>query len=119
MGIANVVRHVAPIPVQSINIKATASLALPVWKRPIAGDLLDLKKYRADQASSAASDTEASRTSETEETHSDLISDAGESLSTIDTANETLSEKERTSIVKRVMWMRLRLHQLSCLSCLD
>ncbi|CAE8595887.1 unnamed protein product [Polarella glacialis] len=74
---------------QSISVQATGCPALPVWRRPAPpGSKLDLKKYRADAASSAASDTGASGISDSEITGSDITSDAGETLSTRDTVSE-------------------------------
>jgi len=97
---------------QSIGVQATDSMALPVWKRPAPpGERVNLKQWREQQASSAASDTGASGVSDSEITGSEIISDAGETLSTlsdtdreietggetmseIDTAGETLSEMD-------------------------
>ncbi|CAL1146643.1 unnamed protein product [Cladocopium goreaui] len=86
--------------VQSIGMQATNSMALPVWKRPTPpGETVNLKKWREQQASSAASDTGASGVSDSEITGSEIISDAGETLSTfsdtdreIETGGETMSE---------------------------
>lgn len=86
--------------VQSIGMQATNSMALPVWKRPAPpGETVNLKKWREQQASSAASDTGASGVSDSEITGSEIISDAGETLSTfsdtdreIETGGETMSE---------------------------
>jgi ribosome biogenesis protein UTP30 len=104
--IAVVLKHFAKAgnPVQSIAVQATDAVALPVWRRkPPPGELLDLKKYHSDAASSAASDTGASGASETEATsNSEVPSDTGETLSTrdslseIDTAGETASEVDTT-----------------------
>jgi len=90
---------------QSISVQATNNPALPVWRRAAPpGQRLNLKKYRSDAASSAASDTGASGVSDSEITGSDITSDAGETLSTrdtvsevdtgseLDTAGETMSE---------------------------
>jgi len=96
---------------QAITVQATNTIALPVWRRPAPpGDPVNLKKWREQQASSAASDTGASGVSDSEITGSEIISDAGETLSTrdsmsevetagetmseVDTANETLSEMD-------------------------
>mmetsp|Transcript_91767 Transcript_91767/g.163328 ORF Transcript_91767/g.163328 Transcript_91767/m.163328 type:complete len:369 (-) Transcript_91767:159-1265(-) len=74
---------------QSISVQATDSVALPVWRRKAPdGPRLNLKKYRSDAASSAASDTGASGVSDSEITGSDITSDAGETLSTRDTVSE-------------------------------
>jgi len=95
--VASVVKELKGNLVSSIAVKATDSPSLPVWKRPqTPGELLNLKKYRSDTASSAASVTGTSGTSDTEIGDSDIPSDAGETLSTRDTVSEvgTLSEAE-------------------------
>lgn len=77
------------IAVSSITVQATNCPSLPVWQRPLqTGPFLDLKKYRSEQASSAASDTGASGISDSEVTGSEITSDAGETLSTRDTVSE-------------------------------
>merc|ERR1712151_687403 len=91
-------------PVQSITLKTTDSPALPIWRRPRpTGAYPDLKKFHSD-ASSAASDTGVSRASDTAGTSdSELVSDAGETLSTrdtiseVDTGGESLGELETFS----------------------
>jgi len=106
---------------QSISVQATNNPALPIWRRQAPpGQRLNLKKYRSDAASSAASDTGASGVSDSEITGSDIASDAGETLSTrdtvsevdtgseIDTAGETMSElddedEEETPVRKEDM----------------
>mmetsp|Transcript_69842 Transcript_69842/g.180101 ORF Transcript_69842/g.180101 Transcript_69842/m.180101 type:complete len:367 (+) Transcript_69842:79-1179(+) len=89
--IAGVAKHVGKWnPVQSISIQATDAPALPVWRRPATpGDAIDLKKHASETASSAASDTGASAASETGTSAlQSMPSDAGETLSTRDTASE-------------------------------
>lgn len=97
--ISHVQKH-APQQLQHIAIQATESPALPIWKRPAApGELVDLKKYHSDAGSSSASDTGISGASETEDTGDISLSDAGETLSTRDTASEidTVSELDTQS----------------------
>lgn len=88
--ISHVIRHLEKTPVQTISIQATDSPALPIWRRPRPpGDLVDLKKRASDTASSAASDTGVSGVSESEGGGtSEIISDAGETLSTRDTISD-------------------------------
>lgn len=89
--IKGVISNVWDNPIQSITVQATDSPALPVWRRPSPpGGPVDLKKYHSDaSSSSAASDTGISGASETEGTeYGELPSDAGETLSTRDTASE-------------------------------
>jgi len=92
--IRGVIDNVKGNPVQSIVVQATNSIALPVFKRPAPpGGCVDLKKYHSDVASSsAASETGASGVSETEGgsevEYGDLPSDAGETISTRDTASD-------------------------------
>lgn len=90
-------------PVVSISLQATDTPALPVWRRQLKGEALDLKKHFSETASSSASDTGTGNASETEETASvqgsELPSDAGETFSgnasELDTAGETsMSETE-------------------------
>lgn len=91
--IARTVKHFSKNPVKAISVQSTDGPALPIWRRPQVGDLLDLKKYHSDAASSSASDANATGGSETEDTAgSDITSDAGETLSTLDTGGESLSE---------------------------
>jgi len=91
--VSHVVKYLNKTPVQSISVQATDAPALPVWRRPRPpGELLDLKKHFSDTASSAASDTGASGVSESEGTGaSEIVSDAGETLSTRDTISEMSS----------------------------
>ena len=85
---------------QAITIQATNTIALPIWRRtaPGEGAPVNLKKWREQNASSAASDTGASGISDSEITGSEIISDAGETLSTrdsmseVETAGDTMSE---------------------------
>merc|ERR1712187_487090 len=92
-------------PVQSITLKTTDSPALPIWRRPRpVGAFLDLKKYHSDASSSAASDAGVSGVSDIAGTSdSEIVSDAGETLSTrdtisdVDTGGESLSELETFS----------------------
>merc|ERR1712039_277489 len=92
--IANVVRHLHMNPILSICVQATDAPALPVWRRPQAGDAIDLKKKMSGAASSAASDTGRSA-SDTEQSELETLSSrAGETLSELDTGGETLSEIE-------------------------
>lgn len=84
--------------IQSISVKTTDSPSLPIWRRERPkGELLDLKKYHSDTASSAPSQSGRSG-SATATSDSEIVSDAGETLSTrdtiseLDTGNETLSE---------------------------
>lgn len=103
--IGHTVKYLSRIgnPVQSVMVQATSSVALPVWRRPRPpGELLDLKRYRSDASSSAASDTGVSGASETEGTGtSDAASESLETLSQRDsiseaeTSVETLSELEQ------------------------
>jgi ribosome biogenesis protein UTP30 len=88
--ISHVIRYLEKTPVQTISIQATDSPALPIWRRPRPpGDLVDLKKRSSDTASSAASDTGVSGVSESEGVGtSEIISDAGETLSTRDTISD-------------------------------
>jgi ribosome biogenesis protein UTP30 len=88
--ISHVIRHLEKTPVQTISIQATDSPALPIWRRPRPpGDPVDLKKRASDTASSAASDTGVSGVSESEGAGtSEIISDAGETLSTRDTISD-------------------------------
>lgn len=89
--ISHVVRHLERTPVQTISIQATDSPALPIWRRPRPpGDLVDLKKRSSDTASTGASDTGASGVSESggDTATSDIISDAGDTLSTRDTISD-------------------------------
>lgn len=95
-------------PIVSISVHAGDAPALPVWRLPRAeGELLDLKAHRSkgDGMSSAASDTTGQ--SETEDGTSELsgletLSEPGtpasgtpvESLSELETANETNSEMD-------------------------
>lgn len=98
--IAHVVKRLpGDYPVQSITIKSTESPALPIWRRPRPqGDFLNLKKYHSDTSSSAASETGASGGSQGATSDSELVSDAGETLSArdtvseIDTGGETMDE---------------------------
>merc|ERR1719343_1185460 len=93
-------------PVQSITLKTTDSPALPIYSRSRpTGAYLDLKKYHSDASSSAASDTGVSGSASDTAGTSDgeLVSDAGETLSTrdtisdVDTGGESLSELETFS----------------------
>jgi len=88
--IAHVVRHLRANPIMSISVKSTDSPALPVWRRPRdTGEFLDLKKYRSDASSSAASETGNSGSASETHATSDLeISDAGETMSNRDTVSE-------------------------------
>lgn len=88
--IPNVLKFFTDNPVQSINVMASNSPALPIWRRPPPpGEPIVMKKYREDVSSSAASETGASRESDSEATHkSGLLSETGDSLSTRDTISE-------------------------------
>lgn len=106
--INNTTKHLARLEnhVQAIMVQATDSPALPVWRRPRPpGELLDLKKYRSDTGSSAASDTgiSGSATSDTEasrvnEATSDTLETLSnrDTLSEVDTGVDTLSELDTT-----------------------
>jgi len=89
--ISHVVKYLERTPVQSISVQATDAPALPIWRRErTPGELMDLKKRASDATSSAASETGASGgVSESEGTGaSEMISDAGETLSTRDTISD-------------------------------
>lgn len=95
--IGHVVKHLQQQdnPIQSINVKSTDSPALPIWRRPRPAGFLDLKKYHSDSGSSAASDTGASAADTMPTSDSEIVSDAGETLSTRDSLGsdlETMSE---------------------------
>ncbi|CAJ1392358.1 unnamed protein product [Effrenium voratum] len=98
-GIKILGRH--GLAVSGISMQATDSMVLLVWQRPAPpGEKVNLKQWREHAASSAASDTGASGVSDSEITGSEIISDAGETLSTrdsiseVDTSGETMSEME-------------------------
>jgi len=87
--IASVVRNLKGNPIKTINIQATDSIALPVWRRDaLPGGAFNFKKFHSDASSSAASDTGVSGVSETEGMDSELPSDVGETISTRDTVSE-------------------------------
>eukprot|EP00927_Polykrikos_kofoidii_P016333 TRINITY_DN17369_c0_g1_i1.p1 TRINITY_DN17369_c0_g1~~TRINITY_DN17369_c0_g1_i1.p1 ORF type:complete len:529 (+),score=119.33 TRINITY_DN17369_c0_g1_i1:81-1589(+) len=88
--IASVIAYLSDNPVQSITVKSTESPALPVWRRARPeGKFLDLKKYRAKDDSSAASEAGESADASTVGTSDvEVISDAGETLSSRDTVSE-------------------------------
>jgi len=94
--IQNTAKHLGRLenPVQAISVQATDSPALPVWRRPRPpGELLDLKKYRSDTGSSAASNTGISGTSDTSETEATGLSEAAsDTLETLSNTVDTLSE---------------------------
>jgi len=98
-------KHFTTNPVQNISVQATDSPALPVWRRALAGEMLDLKKHHSDTNSSSASDTGTGAASETEETASahgsELPSDVGDTFSAraseIDSAGGSTSELETAS----------------------
>jgi ribosome biogenesis protein UTP30 len=99
-----VTKYLALNPVQKISVQATDSPALPVWRRPPPpGELVNLKKYHSDAASSSASDTGASAETDTESVQATELSDAGETMSErgtiseIDTAGESMSELDTAS----------------------
>mmetsp|Transcript_42261 Transcript_42261/g.122154 ORF Transcript_42261/g.122154 Transcript_42261/m.122154 type:complete len:398 (+) Transcript_42261:47-1240(+) len=80
-------------PVMTISVMATDAPALPVWRRPAPpGGTVNLKKLKSDTSSSAASDTGVSGASEieggSEVEYGELPSDAGETLSTHDSASD-------------------------------
>merc|ERR1712060_18907 len=97
--IPTVIKFFTDNPVQSVNVQATNSPALPIWRRPAPpGEPINLKKHRADAASSAASETGASRESDAESTHkSTLLSETGETLSSRDTISEPETNGELLS----------------------
>lgn len=112
--ISKTVKHMVNNPVMSICIKATDSLALPIWRRPKPdGKLTDLKRYRSDASSAASetgtgtgtvSDLEGTGDGTASEKGSDLLmtSDAGETLSTHDSFSEVASSRAASEIDSEV-----------------
>lgn len=93
--IKQIARHFgAKNPLQTVNLQAIATPALPVWRRPhTPGDPLNMKKYASEAGSSVGSDTGVSETGASATlTETDMTSETGGALSELDTWSDAVGD---------------------------